>query len=161
MTDEGLLSDPLNPALFTALGVVAIVAGFTVLDGWLLRWIGCTILVGGFASLRSRRLGASARAAAAPMAFSVLAVGGIVAWRGVRAGSVLWTTIGVGVAVALALLLVLPDRVAIACGVLMATFGGSGALSVANGGFPTGLMLVGWAVGFAWIGYQNRPAATD
>jgi len=161
MTDDSLLSGSWNAALFTALGVVALAAGFTVLDGWLLRSVGAAIVVGGCVSLGVRRLDASPRAAAAPAAFSVLVVGGIVALRGARTGSVLWTTVGIGVAVALALLMVFPNRVTLACGLLTVTFGGAGALSITTGALPTGLVLVGWAVGFAWVGYQNRPAAAN
>ena len=161
MTDDSLLSGSRNPALFTTLGGVALVAGFSVLDGWLFRWVGGAVVAGGIASLGFERLDASTRTAAAPAAFSALVVGGLVAWHGVRIGSVLWTALGVGVAVTLALLMVFPDRVALACALLTATFGGAGVLSVAKRGLPTGLVLVGWAVGFAWLGYQNRPAATD
>jgi len=161
MTDDRLLSGERNAALFTALGVVALVAGFTVLDGWLLRWIGAAIVVGGVVSLAFWRFDASARTAATPAAASVLVVGGLVAWRGLRAGSVLWTTVGVGVAVALELLMLFPNRLVLACGLLTATFGGAGVLSVATGALATGLVLVGWAVGFAWVGYQNRPAAEN
>jgi hypothetical protein len=161
MSEESLLSGARNAVLFTALGVVALVVGFTVVDSRYLRWMGAVIAVGGFASLGGRRLGASERTAAAPAAFAAVVVGGLITWRGVRLGSPFWVALGLGIAIPLALLMLFPDRVALACGLLTATFGGAGVLTVANGALPTGLVLLGWAVGFAWVGYQNRPAPTD
>jgi len=161
MTDDGTLSGALNSVLFVALGVVALVAGFSVLDGWLPRWIGIALVVGGAASLVARRLGASRRLTAVPQVGSVLVAGGLIARRGFRTGSVLWTVFGIGVAVAIALVLVFPDRLTLVWATLTATFGGAGLVLVTNGTLLTGVVLVSWSVVFVRRSYQNWSTTAD
>jgi hypothetical protein len=149
-----------NSLLFTALGIVGVVAGVTYLDGWLVWAIGTVITVGGVSSLVSYRLGQS-QGSAVPMIVTGLVIGGLLVWHGYRRGAVLWPAVGCGIATALVLLWQFPSRQEFSWGALTVTFGAAGLWLVANGTLLTGLVLVGWGVIFARESYQNRPAATD
>jgi len=148
-----------NAALFTLFGVALLTAGAVYFDDWYPTAVGSVLVLGGASSLLAHRLGWSGRSKRVPVALASLITGLLMAWHGYRLGSAFWVAFGLGIALPLALLMVFPERLVPVCGVLAVTFGGAGLLFVTTEGLVGGLVLVGWALGFVWLGYQNRPAA--
>lgn len=156
MTDDNLLTGPLNPVLFAGLGVVIMLAGLTVFDGWFPLAVGTAIIAGGGVSFVAEQLGVSGRKSAVPMIVSVLVLGGLFVWNGYSSGTPLWIVFGVGVSSAMVLTLWFPDRGALRTGVLALTFGFAGIVVVTAGDLLYGAVHLGWAAVFGRMSYRSR-----
>lgn len=160
MTDDGLLTGPLNPALFTALGIAIVVAGVTLSDGWFPLAVGAVIVAGGVATLAARQLGVSGRKSAVPMIVSGFVLGGLFVWNGYSSGTPLWIVFGLGLSAAMALTLWFPDRGSLRTGVLASTFGLAGVVVLTAGDLFYGAVHLAWAAVFGRMSYRARNTAS-
>lgn len=157
MTDDnGLLTGPLNPALYAGLGVATVIAGVTVFNGWFPLAVGTAIVGGGIASLAAEQLGVSGRRSAVPMIVSLLVVGILVVWNGYSSGTPLWIVFGIGVSSTMVLALWFPEREALRTGVLALTFGLAGVVVVTAGNLFYGVVHMFWAAVFGRMSYRSR-----